>query len=443
MNPSLIPYSTRCHQRTSFRLLLFAAVLALSTGCGRAVSRVSSNIASSAAGGVVDRVVAQPDSTVELLEAELRWMEDNLYRIDDQLETATLELESARRDNAMLRLELAEARGENKARSRRGSASFRGEPSLQELTPPVVVEQTFSVPQSAPPSMQLSPPVINAPRSIPAPSAAPSGGYDEETLPLGDNDPYNIIDYGTATPAPIANGTKGTQPSPAGPIRTKPLPNGADEGDPFGDDPENTELETGEPATNQPEPTPAPEPIAPETDQPNTVQRIELNPRLTGGYNFDSIPGHEGLMVVIEPKDQFDRYVPASGEVTVEVLDPSQRGVASRVAKWKFDSLDARRHLRQSAMGQGVHLQLPWPAAPPQNRNLKVNVSYQLANGKTLSANKNILVELPTSTLVEKANAAGQTWSPERPAMTLSVPELKANVEESARGIPALWQPDR
>ena len=81
----------------------------MSTGCGRVVRRFAGN----AAGGIVDQVIEQPSSTVELLESELRWMEDNLYIKDDQLETALLALESARRDNAILRLELAEARGEN------------------------------------------------------------------------------------------------------------------------------------------------------------------------------------------------------------------------------------------------------------------------------------------------------------------------------------------
>lgn len=438
MNLSSIPCSTRCRKRTSFRCVLLVAALALSTGCGRAVSRVSSNIAASAAGGIADRVIAQPDSTVELLEAELRWMEDNLYRIDDKLETTLLQLESARRDNAMLRLELTEALGENKSRASQDSASFYGEPALQDLTPPVVVDQAFPAPQS-PPSMQIVPPqTTTAPQVFPAASspaasspAAASGGYDEETQPLGDDDPYNIIDYGTPTPAPIPtpipNGTRGNEPSSDGPIPTEPLPDGDNGGDPFEDDPEPIEPE-------------------PEPEVPNSVKRIELNPRLTGGYNFDKIPGHEGLMVVIEPKDQFGRYVPASGEVIVEVTDPSQRGFAAgRVAKWKFDSLEARQHLRQSAMGKGVHLQLPWPAAPPQNRNLQVKVSYQLANGKTLSANKNVLVELLTSTLVEKANAAGQTWSSERPSTTLSPPKFAPtlNVEETARGVPALWQPER
>ena len=56
---------------------------------------------------VADGLIAQPDPSVELLESELRWMEDNLYRIDNQLETCLRQLESTRRNNAALRLELA------------------------------------------------------------------------------------------------------------------------------------------------------------------------------------------------------------------------------------------------------------------------------------------------------------------------------------------------
>jgi hypothetical protein len=65
---------------------------------------------SGALGNFAGKIVAQPDPTIELLESELRWMEDNLYRMDYQLDCCLEHLESARRNNATLRIELAENR---------------------------------------------------------------------------------------------------------------------------------------------------------------------------------------------------------------------------------------------------------------------------------------------------------------------------------------------
>ena len=77
---------------------LFIVLLGLACGCNQ--QRAIRN--------VTDALVTQPDPTVELLESELRWMEDNLYQLDAQLEASKRQLDSTRRENAALRLELAE-----------------------------------------------------------------------------------------------------------------------------------------------------------------------------------------------------------------------------------------------------------------------------------------------------------------------------------------------
>ncbi len=48
-----------------------------------------------------------PDPSIELLESELRCMEDQLYEMDRQLGIYGAQLESCRRYNASLRLQLA------------------------------------------------------------------------------------------------------------------------------------------------------------------------------------------------------------------------------------------------------------------------------------------------------------------------------------------------
>ena len=47
------------------------------------------------------------DPSVELLESELRWMEDQLYSLDRQLDRTCMQLASAKNSNRALQRELA------------------------------------------------------------------------------------------------------------------------------------------------------------------------------------------------------------------------------------------------------------------------------------------------------------------------------------------------
>lgn len=412
-----------------------ASCLVFACGCGRALERAASGAAVSA----VDRIVAQPNSTVELLEAELRWMEDNLYRMDDQLDNALIQLQSARRNNAILRLELAEARRatpvypagstgssvlrSNANRNKTGSQPNGSNGDYDEETSDLDASDPYNL------DIQLGEPASKSPKlesadgpQLPDPAALSPGSNENLPNPV---DP-RVLDgaSGVPTPAPLPNNIDvpgGQAPDPNG-IQPEPMkPN------PFLDDTEDSTI-----------------------DRPGDVTRILLNPRLTGGYNFDGQPGHEGIIVVIEPQNAYAQYVPVAGDVTVEVFDPTKSGLAGRVGKWKFDAVEANTFLKKSLMGKGVHLQLPWPGAPPENRELTLSVNYETSRGRILEAKKNLLVEPLTATLVEKANAAEQqNWSPYR-TNNLSTrttdsskwPDTsKEKAEVTARAMN--WQPNR
>lgn len=334
------------------------------------------------ASGIVTKVVAQPDPTVQLLEAELRWMEDNLYRLDDQLDCCLEDLESARRNNSILRLELAEARKQSASAGKAGYG-----PSNPAAN---VADELFDEEQDteddtvfddlAPPSIELGTP-------------------DDTTSPRA----------GAAT----------STPSPASPLELPDDKDSADEaesgirleGFPDPDAPRPPELDSDSPADVPPD-----NPFQGSTKaRAGEVTRILLNNRLTGGYSFDGQQGHEGIMVVVEPQDAFAQYLPLPGSVTIEVSDPSLSGMERRIGKWQFDATDAQRQMKQTMMGQGIHLQLPWPGAPPQNEDLQLSVVYETPDGRKHRAEKRLRVIPTTQALAAKADRAEQTWSPYRP----------------------------
>jgi hypothetical protein len=119
------------------------------------------------------------DPSIELLESEMRWMEDQLYALDQQLDQTCLQLASARNSNRALRRELAElkrqqtvAPGTSPAPAAAGPRPAA--PAEELLTPPAVdvpnVEQ-FDERELQPPKVELGP--SDAPTEGPPPARRP------------------------------------------------------------------------------------------------------------------------------------------------------------------------------------------------------------------------------------------------------------------------------
>ena len=302
-----------------------------------------------------------PDPTVDLLESELRWMEDNLYQMDHQLDQCYAQLESARRYNTSLREELA--------------ATRRGVPS----TGATGAEKD-------------------------------DVGYDVET----EEDLYSfdapIIELGDPDDEQDATQSREDDLEGAGERRI-PI------------------LELQNPETDQ-------TPGNPEEDSddavsdPKRVTKILLNPRLTGGYDFDGRPGHEGVMVVIEPQNAQGQYVSVPGELLIEVTDPRKQGMAAQVGKWRFDALESAAYFKESLMGRGAHLKLPWPGEPPIHQRLRLTVVYDTIEGRKLRAEKTITVKTGSHALASRSDITTRTasWTSRRPGdtNTAGVVELPA-----------------
>lgn len=287
------------------------------------------------------QLLRPPDPAVALLESELRWMEDNLYALDDQLDRCCEQLESARRNNQALREELDQLR--------------------QEGAPP--------------------------PRSAPT---------DKETDQFDELDEQSLYDFtsplvetGDAEGARAPSDT--VDPTPTDP---EPLPNSLPPSDAGPDDD-----------------GPARDDTAAQVDK---VHRISLNRRLTGGYNLDGKPGHDGVMVVIEPQNEYADYVPVPGELLIQVTDPARQGLSRRIGKWRFDAVECIQYIKETPFGKGIHLRLPWPNRPPINQDLQLAVIYETRDGRKLTASRPIRVKLGTKIAARPKDPIRPKWSPER-----------------------------
>jgi len=135
------------------------------------------------------------------------------------------------------------------------------------------------------------------------------------------------------------------------------------------------------------------EPSAGQTD--SRVTHVFMNPRLTGGRNFDSNPGDDGIRIVLEPRNVDGKFVPRAGDLSIVALDPAERGTAARVARWDLQQSQLAPLLRTSeVLGRGFHLKLLWPGEPPRHSELQLYARYVTEDGRSLEADQRIFVDL-------------------------------------------------
>ena len=325
-----------------------------------------------------------PDPSIELLESELRWMEDQLYALDRQLDQASAKLEVCQRDNSLMRGQLADV----------------DESSLSGTNPNIGLASDRDGRRSSPSRRRSSRPGRGATSrdrrsrsSQDRPSSnrmrddlsddGTSNPFDDDELQLPSvdvpgleelEDQLNVpdVDLGPGADPQWLPEPSSPQPSGGSPgadsIPTDPLPNEADNGSRAGD--------------------------------PHRVASVWLNPQLTGGYDFDGQPGHEGLFVVLEPRDAGGRFVAQPGRLAITVTDPLVSNAYKQLARWEFSVAETATCFKQTAVGQGITLKLPWPEQLPRSTQLDVHVQFEASPGqRPLTTNHPISVArvAPTS----------------------------------------------
>jgi hypothetical protein len=334
---------------------------------------------------------------VETLNNEYRHLEDEMFALQAENQKLCNEVE-------LLERELERSRGGSYSggsglfrRTPRPPARSGSEPGI-DLSPPVIEGPGSDM------SPSLEPPEISPPSGIPPPRKA-------TPRPSTLNKPLTI----EPEMEPAAGGNSG--PSIHRPTLDAPPP--AMEAPPATDD---------LPLPPKPKPTSPPEPVDPR------VTHVFLNPTLTGGSDFDQRPGDDGLSILIEPRNGKEQFVPQAGAVSVAVIDPAQSGEAARIARWDFEASAMLQKLQQAGAADGIHLQLPWPAARPEHSRLRLFVRYETADGRKLQTDRDIHIALPgqfTQTWTPRAADKPHHLTPEAesPAAEASAPRANVVVE--------------
>lgn len=308
----------------------------------------------------------------DLLEVELRHLEDQIYCMEDEVTEAHRRYDAMCAENEQLREQLE--RGGQTVEPTRRPPLFPG------LTPKNEAAPTYDAPSSD--STLGTAPPFEAPPTIQPPSA---------------NTPEGVLPS-----LPPTDGLPTTEPTPGGPPAVEPtgpsVPGGsADAGAP------HDAMQSPEPLTAAPtEVDPAssgdlsePRTLPGAASGDPTVTSVTLNLAETHGLDADGQPGHEALSVVVEPRNTAGEIVPSPAEISIVVLDPAQQGAAARVARWNFSPDEAQEHVRADGPAPGLHFELAWPERVPSNKSLMLFVRYTLANREQFVIDQQIEIDPP------------------------------------------------
>ena len=200
------------------------------------------------------------------------------------------------------------------------------------------------------------------------------------------------------------------------------------------------------PGSSEPSPgTGTPGTGAPGDEQPaveGAPAKLSINKRLTGGLDRDGSGGDEGIMVMVEPRNERGQLVKAPGAVSLVVMDPSQMGDLARVARWDFQAHEFDRHFKKSTFGQGLQYELEWPGEPPKNRDLVLFVKYIAEDGSKLTADAPLVVRMASDSPRSVSHSADEGESDGEPRSRVTS-RSEGPTRRQARGGRPEWSPRR
>ena len=357
------------------------------------------------------------DPNIPYLERDLRMQEDKIYQLKALRDDDEATLDSCRRENATLRKRLVEA--EESGSGAPGAARPSGD---SQAAPRWSGPAGMPGPEVKPPAVDLGAPSTEVPEAFkpqdevqadrtehhPRRRFRGPAGQDRRRGSARETRRREVVDRSAGrrnnhvgARAPAGHGRRAPAASPGtaqfSPQRKRDCP-----------------LSTAKPAV---------------ADN-KQIQKIVLNRLLTGGYNTSGRSGHDGVMVVIEPRNAKGEVLTAPGELSVVVIDPALGGAESRVARWDFTADEVAARFRKTVVANGIQLEMPWPAEPPQNEDLHVFVRYTTADGRQLEADKPIKVKPPIEVVERNAAAAGNWRGKPRAGDSAAASEPAAPVPE-------------
>ena len=290
------------------------------------------------------------DLNQQLLERELRYQEDQIYQLQDELAEQCARLEHVAGENSSLRKQLGVSAGD-------AATPGRGrQPRMPGVPPATPVPPAIEIPDAGP--------------RLPRGGPAPRGG---------------------GPPVDLAPPTlEGVPPLPAEPGRSGPpfdtgsglsLPPAAAIIDPAARPIDSADDNTLHAAAAE---APAPTLVRLSYDEPadgGEAIRLAINPSASSGIDANGDGQSEGLALAIEPRNKGERLVGLTGDLTITAYDAAAASGGPPLARWTVAAADAAARFRPTGRRRGLVIDLPWQGTLPAARHVRVTVQSPSATG--------------------------------------------------------------
>ncbi len=268
----------------------------------------------------------------QLLERELRLQEDQIYCLQDKLQTQYYELNTLTDENASLRKQLG---------------IIDNSSSKTKMTSP-----TPAQPLLVPPHVDV-------------PNFGGSGSISEDNGPTFGADPLSTSESpetSNSLPSPNADMAPPTLEG------VPPLPQDSDK---RGAARPIRQLSFAESIGHQ-----------------SDLTHLVINHEKTVCYDADGDGFPEGVTLVVEPRDADERLVTTAGDLYVAAYEPTataqQADLGRQFAEWTIPAAKAHQHFRRTSRARGLHFVLPWPTGAPTTTPIRISVQLTQFDGSTI-----------------------------------------------------------
>jgi hypothetical protein len=122
------------------------------------------------------------------------------------------------------------------------------------------------------------------------------------------------------------------------------------------------------------------------------VKEIALA-RGTGGVDEDGVPGDEGLMVVVSPRDEDAAAIKVPARLDIAAWEITPAGLKNPIGAWSLPAERVRPTWRSGFISTGYFVAVPWQTYPSMDR-LRIAVRLTTLDGRAFEADKDIMVKL-------------------------------------------------
>jgi hypothetical protein len=279
------------------------------------------------------------DLNQQLLERELRYQEDQIYQLQDELQEKCARLERTSQENVSLRRQLGVGDNDPAAAPRQNPVRPRPATAVPGLVPPAI--EAPDLPRSGPPPAgPLAPPALDGVPPLPSRSeAAPAVDGAVPALPVSEGESP------LALPPPAA-----MKVDPAARPAAVALP---------GEGVRRLSFDAAVPT------------------------HLVVTAARTACVDADGDGTSEGLKVVFEPRDAEERLALAAGDVEIAAFDAA---AGTALGTWRIPAAEAAGGFRRTGRDRGLSFTLPWQAAPPAGDHVRVAVRFAVPGAEPLEA---------------------------------------------------------